>query len=114
PLVIFIDTNLPMRAAQGLYEFQATSPPMPSRIMIALLERVRAEHGGVDSYAMLVFTNHPHHYALAREVDPQKNLFSVISGVPMLPHVHHDALVSLHGAANLYGNVLNEFPTREW
>ena len=37
------------------------TPPAPSRIMTALLDRVRRDHGELDPYALLVFTNHPHH-----------------------------------------------------
>jgi SEC-C motif len=110
PLVVFIDTNLPVRAADRLYAPQAVNPLVPSRIFLALVERVRREHGGVDPYALLVFTNHPHHYAATNELDPRKHLLSVQSFQPPAGVAHQGAVLKLHQAAELYGNIPNEFP----
>jgi hypothetical protein len=109
PLVVFIDTNLPPRIADRLYGFEIKAHPAPSRIMNALLDRVRKEHAGMDPYALLVFTNHPHYYASADEVDPRKHLVSVMSqtlGCTANPA----AIADIHNAANLYGNIPNFFP----
>jgi hypothetical protein len=113
PLVVFIDTNLPTRAADRLYGFQRLNPPVPpvpSRILNALHERVRREHGGTDPYALVVFTNHPHHYASPDEVDPRKHQVSVMPQTPPAGVLHSEAVIALHDAANLYGNIPNEFP----
>jgi hypothetical protein len=72
---------------------------------------VRREHGGIDPYALLVFTNHPHHFAAANELDPRKHLLSVQSLQPPAGVVHRDAVLKLHQSAELYGNIPNEFPT---
>jgi hypothetical protein len=81
--------------------------------MNALLDRVRHEHRGDDPYALLVFTNHPHHYGAPDEIDPRKHLLSVMptrfpSGV-----AHPPAILAIHEAANLYGNIPNEFPATQ-
>ena len=133
PLAVFIDTNLPTRAAERLYGFQrlnrpvpppmvsqnetsvtVTFPPLnplvPSRIMATLLDRVCREHGGVDPYALLVFTNHPHHYAAPDEIDPRKHLLSVTPQQAPPGVTHAEAVLALHSAANLYGNIPNQFP----
>lgn len=110
PLVVFIDTNLPTRAADRLYAFQSVNPPLPSRIMKRLTEMVRREHGGTDPYALLVFTNHPHHYGRPEEVDPRRHLFSIMPVASSVALAHPEALAALHEAANLYGNIPNEFP----
>ena len=107
PLVVFIDTNLPTRAAERVYVPQSMNPFAPSRLMSALLDRVRREHGGVDPYALLVFTNHPYHYAAPDELDLRKQLLSILR--PQAVN-HPDAIMRLHEAANLYGNIPNEFP----
>lgn len=100
PLVIFLDTNLPTRAADRLYVPQSLNPFAPSRLMGSLLGRIRAEHNGADPYALLVFTNHPHHFAQANEIDPRRSLLSVL---PLRPAGvnHPEALLRLHEAANL-------------
>jgi SEC-C motif len=107
PLVIFLDTNLHSRAADRLYSREPDDSP--SRLMNSLLERVTREHGGKDPYSMIVFTNHPHHYAAEDQLDPQKHLACV---VPLAPPgaVNQHALKSLYQAASIYGNIPNEFP----
>lgn len=114
PLAVFIDTNLPSRAAQRLYAPRVEDgKEIPSRLLLGLLDRVATEHGGTDPYAVLVFSNHPQHYALPdtpNELDPQKNLLAVTARNPN-PHWHR-ALFALYRAANLYGNIPNEFPAR--
>lgn len=107
PLVIFLDTNLPFRAADRLYPKQTGE--LPSGLMSNLLDRVKREHGNHDPYAMIVFTNHPHHYAAKDERDPQKHILSVLPEVPYR-EVNRDALLALHQAASIYGNIPNEFP----
>lgn len=110
PLVINIDTNLPERAAERLYAPQCINPFVPSGIITALLYRVRREYGGAEPYAMLTFSNHPHHYASPHEADPKRHLLSVMPISPSKPVIHQQALLQLHKAAWLYGNVPNEFP----
>jgi hypothetical protein len=106
PLVIFLDTNLPFRAADRLLGQQPEN--IPSRLMKDMLDRIKKEHGGKDPYSMIVFTNHPHHYAAKDEKDPHKHLYSIVSDDSYVPNL--DALGSLHQAATLYGNIPNEFP----
>jgi hypothetical protein len=76
--------------------------------MTALLDRDRKEHGGVDRYAMLVFSNHPHHYVGKDELDPQRHVVGV---QPHPPKVEHpEALQELFRAVDLYGNIPKDFP----
>ena len=107
PFVIFIDTNMPFKWADRFYPVRGGE--IQDGWMHALLERTKTTHNNLDPYCMIVFSNHPHHYA-SDELDPQKHLFSVVS-----QDVQADlaALRSLHDAANLYGNIPYEFPDQE-
>lgn len=109
PLVVFIDTNLPVRPAEKVLGRHPLDPYKPTPIMMALLDRDRKEHGGKDLYAMLVFTNHPHHYVAANEVDPLHHVLAVVPNPPTAVN-HPQALKSLFDAVNLYGQIPNEFP----
>ncbi len=106
PLVIFLDTNLPFRAADRLLTPQSGNAP--SQLLNRLLDLVKKEHGGKDPYSMIVFTNHPHHYAAKDEKDPKKHLYSIVSDDTHVPNF--EALLSLHHAVTLYGNIPNKFP----
>lgn len=109
PLVIFLDTNLPFRAADRL--LTPLSGNAPSRLLNKLLDQVKKQHGGKDTYSMIVFTNHPHQYAAKDEKDPKKHLYSIVSDDTHVPNV--EALLSLHQAVTLYGNIPNKFPESE-
>jgi hypothetical protein len=61
PLVIFVDTNLQFKWAERLLGRQPGNTL--SRPMRILLDRVKEHHDGVDPYCMIIFSNHPHHYA---------------------------------------------------
>jgi len=106
PLVIFVDTNLQFKWAERVLGRQAGNTL--SRPMRILLERVK-EHHGEDPYCMIIFSNHPHHYAV-RDLDPQQHLLSVVS---QQPHAHMLALRNLHMAATLYGNIPMGFSPEE-
>jgi hypothetical protein len=58
---------------------------------------------------MIIFSNHPHHYAV-RDLDPQQHLLSVVS---QQPRAHMLALRNLHTAATLYGNIPMGFSPEE-
>jgi hypothetical protein len=107
--VIFLDTNLPFRAADRLLTPQSGNAP--SRLLNGLLDRVKKEHGCKDPYSMIVFTNHPHQYAAKDEKDPKKHLYSIVSDDTHVPNF--EALSSLHQAVTLYGNIPNKFPESE-
>jgi hypothetical protein len=109
PLVVFIDTNLPTRAAERVLGLNPRDSTKPSPIMTALLDRDRKTHGGVDKYALLIFTNMPHHYAAPDELDPAGHTLQVM---PLtLPGItHQQALHDLRWGASLYGVVPQEFP----
>jgi hypothetical protein len=113
PLVVFVDTNLPYRSAERILGRDPLDANKPTRIMRELIERERKEHGGVDRYAMLVFTNHPHHYALPDELDPQRHTLSVMPLAMATPVIHTSALDELRHAVELYGNVPDEFPPQQ-
>jgi len=107
PLVIFVDTNLSFKWSERILGRQAGNGF--SRPMLDLLDRVKAEHHDTDPYSMIIFSNHPHHYALDQP-NPEQHLLSV---VPDRQTVHPLALKSLHTAAERYGNVPNGFSTEE-
>ena len=109
PLVIFFDTNLPFRGADCWLTPQSGNAP--SRLLNRLLDQVKKEHGGKDPFSMIVFTNHPHHYAARDEQDPRKHLYSIVSDDTYVPNF--EALLNLHQAATLYGNIPNKFPESE-
>jgi hypothetical protein len=107
PLVIFLDTNLPSKAADRLYSRQPDNTP--PRLLNTRLERIAQEHGGNSTYAMIVLTNHPHHYAAKDELDPQKHLACIVP-LDSPGQVNQSALESLSKAASIYGHIPNEFP----
>jgi hypothetical protein len=107
PLVIFVDTNLPFKWAERVLGRQAgNTPSLPMRF---LLDRIKKQHNDTDPYCMIVFSNHPHHYAI-RDLDPQKHLLSVLS---QQPRANILALRSLFMAAGLYGNIPMGFSMEE-
>lgn len=99
PLVIFVDANLPFKWAERVLGRQAGNTI--SRPMQILLQEAKENNKGADPYCMIVFSNHPHHYAI-RDLDPQRHLLSVLA---QRPGAHPLALGSLHTAADLYGNI---------
>jgi hypothetical protein len=107
PLVIFVDTNLQFKWAERVLGRQAGNTL--SRPMRILLERVKEHHNGEDPYCLIIFSNHPHHYAV-RDLDPQQHLLSVVS---QRPNAHLLALRNLHMAATLYGNIPMGFSLEE-
>jgi hypothetical protein len=110
PSVVFVDTNLPPRAAQRIYEPRIDDKQIPSRLLMALLDRVAKEHNDTDPYALLIFSNHPHHYTSPEEMHPQKNLLAVSARHP--DPAWRKALVAFVRASNLYGNIPNDLPEK--
>ena len=108
-LVVFLDTNVPPETAK--YFFRQDEKGIPSKIN-ALLERVKKHHKGVDLINLAVFTNLPHHYAEGNELDPPKNLIAVRSDRAKIPAQHPEAIWAIAEAANLYGHIPKELPTR--
>jgi SEC-C motif len=107
PLVIFVDTNLPFKWAERILGRQGRDGIAPR--MRDLLDGVKKQHSDTDPYSMIVFSNHPHHYAL-HDPDPEQHLLSV---VPQQQIVHPLALRNLHLAAERYGNIPMSFTTDE-
>lgn len=112
PLAIFVDTNLPPKRAEFFYEPQSRSPLVPSKPMAALMEAVRKEHGGVDPYNLLIFSNHPQHYSEDDSVAPGSRWAAVITQKARVPVYHLSALQDLCTAVNLYGNIPTHFPEK--
>jgi hypothetical protein len=108
PLVIFLDTNLPFRAASRVYGPETNGPAIPSAYMAALLERIRTEHGGQYPFVMLAFTNIPHHYVAPHEADPPRHVHVMTTEPPGTNK--RRALDALYEGVPLYGNIPNEFP----
>jgi hypothetical protein len=108
PLVIFLDTNMPFRAASRVYGPELSGPAVPSPYMRVLLDRILAANGGRYPFAMLAFTNNPDHYVAPHEPDPPKHIHVVMSEHP--EGARGRALSALYDAVPLYGNIPNEFP----
>jgi len=107
PLVIFLDTNLPFRAANRVYGPE-TNVAIPSRYVRALLEHIRTEHGGNYPFVMLAFTNNPDHYVAPHEPAPPKHIHTMMTEHPA--GAKGRALSALYDAVPLYGDIPNEFP----
>jgi SEC-C motif len=107
PLVIFMDTNLPLRAATRVYGPQGEAVE-PSPYIRVLLDRIRTAHGGSYPFVMLALTNIPHHYVAAHEPDPPKQIHMMMTENPATNRGR--ALNALYEAVPLYGNIPNEFP----
>lgn len=107
PLVIFVDTNLPFKWAERLLGRQAGNTI--SRPLQIMLDRIKKQHNDADPYCMIIFSNHPHHYAV-RDLDPQQHLLSVLS---QQPTAHMLSLRSVFAAAGLYGNIPMGFSPEE-
>jgi hypothetical protein len=110
PLAIFVDTNLPPKKAELFYEPESRIPLRPSKPMATLMEAIRKEHGGIDPYNLLVFSNHPQHYSEGDEIAPGNRWAGIISQKARVPVYHLNALQDLFTAVNLYGNVPTHFP----
>jgi hypothetical protein len=110
PLAIFVDTNLPPRRVHAFYAMQSTDPPVPSRPMAALMDKVRRDYAGVDPYNLLVFSNHPQHYSDDDRIAPGSSWAGFISQKARVPVYRNEALLDLLRAVNLYGNVPTLFP----
>jgi hypothetical protein len=108
PLVIFLDTNLPFRAANRVYGPETNGPAIPSPYIRALLDRIRTEHGGNYPFVMLAFTNNPDHYVAPHEPAPPKHIHTMMTEHPA--GTKGRALSALYDAVPLYGNIPNEFP----
>jgi len=106
PLLIFVDMNLPYKWAERILGRQAGKVPRPMQL---LLDRIKKQHSGKDPYCMVVFSNHPHHYAIHNQ-DPQPHLFCVASQPPC---VDNKILHSIVRAATLYGNIPQSFSAED-
>ena len=110
PLVIFLDTNLPVANANRFFLPQSPGSFRPPPATVRLLDLVRKQNGGPDPYELLVFTNHPHHYAEESEADPARHLLGALARIPSPPDDHLTYLTAICRAATLYGNIPTEFP----
>jgi hypothetical protein len=110
PLVIFIDTNLPPRLADKYFAWKRGAQPTPSPYITKLVERHRQKNNGQDLWNALFITNHPHHYTDVDEPDPHKHAVTVIARMPKVTVTNPEALMAIHQAVMLYGNIPNEFP----
>jgi uncharacterized protein YchJ len=113
PLVVFMDTNLPLADADKFFKPQSMEPVRPSRGMLKVLDLARRNNSGTDPYSLIVFTNHPHHYTEEHEADPTRHLLGALAKHPAPSEAYLPALTAICRAAALYGNIPNEFPTRE-
>jgi hypothetical protein len=110
PLAVFVDTNLSAERAHRFYEPQSKEPLVPSKAMAALIEKLHKDYVGVDPYNILVFSNHPRHYAEDDGNAPDNRWAAFISRTARVPVYHEKALLDLWNAVNVYGNVPSKFP----
>jgi hypothetical protein len=110
PLVIFLDTNLPTEMAEQFFGEGEGYLTKISKPMEGMLDRIRANQGGIDPYSTIVFTNHPHSLPSEEARAPIGLAVSCISTIPSRPVEHMDALLELTAAARMYYSVPNELP----
>jgi uncharacterized protein YchJ len=109
PLAIFVDTNLPPQKAEDFYRPISLDPILLSKKITRLAALVRSPDG-VDPYNLLVFTNHPQHYAEGESAARQDRWAAIISPNPRVQVFHESALKDLMKALDLYGNIPTDFP----
>ena len=110
PLAIFVDTNLPPDRASRFYPETRSANLVLSRAMTTLMDTLQRDYAGVDPYNLLVFSNHPQHYAEGDKAAPGSQVLCIVSKKPRVEVHRADALRDLVKAANLYGNVPTVFP----
>jgi len=110
PLAIFLDTNLPTETAELFYGKGEGYRARMSKPMESIVDRIRANYGGIDPYNIIVFTNHPHSLPAEEACAPRGLALSCISAIPKIPIEHVNALLELHEAARMYYNVPNDLP----
>lgn len=81
PLAIFVDTNLPPEQTESFYRPISLDPTLMSEKISRLASLVRSRDG-VDPYNLLVFTNHPQHYADGDGTAPKDHWAAIISNNP--------------------------------
>lgn len=104
PLVVFIDVNLPPLVAKEIFKM-----PLPNEIS-RMMDRVKIRKHGKDRFNLLIFTNHPQHYAHEDEPAPGNNILTSFSLKPYILPKHPDSIFAIYDAAMKYGNIPNEFP----
>jgi len=62
-----------------------------------------------DPFNLIVFTNHPFHYASADQPAPAPEAISVFGRNPRYPVNCSDALTAIHDSAMKFGNVPQQF-----
>jgi hypothetical protein len=78
--------------------------------MASLLERIRRDHGGLDPYNVLVFSNHPQHYERTGTAPGMSRVVGKIATNPRVKIFHPKALEDLLRATALNGVVPTDFP----
>jgi len=105
PLVVFLDLNLPWDMGRRLLEQRP-----PHEYILRTLDRLRAGPDKLEPITYLVITNHPERYGGEEELTTSPQLLSVIPERPTRA-VRRDVLLSIHGAAQLYGHIPQDMPT---
>lgn len=103
PYVVFIDLNLPPTPGQVFEK------PWFQEIIQAISLK-DDEYPAKHPYAMLVFTNVPHHYGEAGELDPARDILLVVSQAPSFPIMNPKVLEDIDVAVHQYGSIPNWFP----
>jgi hypothetical protein len=106
PLVVFLEMNLPREAANQILT------DVPNPFIEKTLDRLRTKDSKRDPISLLVVTNSPEHHTEDEERANGRQLLSVITASPLKPMMKPVALKDIHQAANLSGNIPQEFPTR--
>lgn len=104
PLVIFIDVNIPPSKARKIFE-----KPISSELK-KIINRLTQEYGYVDKFNLLVFTNHPHHYARPDDPDPRKDVFAILPSKSEIVPQYPGAIKVIFDEALAYGKLPQFFP----
>lgn len=104
PYVVFIDLNLPPS------EEPIQNKPWFGEIKNSIGEEGVCTPENPDPYNLLIFSNHPEHYAKLGERCPNNEHLYVISQCPRVPIEDQKILMKITKATDQYGNVPNIFP----
>ncbi|MCL4783507.1 MAG: SEC-C domain-containing protein [Bryobacterales bacterium] len=110
PLAIFVDTNLPPESASRFYEPDSNSPHRVPKAIASIIEQLEKSNAGIAPYNLLVFSNHPHHYAKDDSPAPANQAVCIVSHSPRVPVYRSEVLIDLVRSVDLYNNIPNEFP----
>lgn len=107
PLVVFIDVNVPPTMESPFEK------PWFRQLLETLDRTIGTDTRKRDPFNLIVFTNHPFHYADDFEVAPKHETISVFGNNPVHSVSDQSIITSIHDAAMKYGTIPQFFEEAE-